>query len=106
MCHWKWLLVCYDIKSTKRRTQLVKKLESIGLARLQYSVFGGWVKTTTERELTNYLKKWINIDEVERALIIPCTKTRIRDNIVIGKQLGLTDPFEHPDEWWKTHIIV
>lgn len=48
--------VIYDITENKQRTKLIHFLKSVGLTRIQKSVFCGEIKAQQKKELIEYLK--------------------------------------------------
>ncbi|WP_052418732.1 CRISPR-associated endonuclease Cas2 [Methanolacinia paynteri] len=67
------LIVSYDITDDKKRNEMVEHLHYMGLFRIQYSVFAGFVPRKRYDCLVSGCMEWCSTDE-DRLLIIPVCK--------------------------------
>lgn len=74
------ILVCYDVKSDKKRTQLANELKNIGLISVQNSVFWGYATTAERRAIETLFTKILNVD-TDKAFVLP---GKTRDYILSG----------------------
>jgi len=68
-----FVIVCYDIQETKVRNQLVFRLFSYGLSRIQFSVFCGIIPTNRIELMIRQIPQEFP-QESDKILIIPLCK--------------------------------
>lgn len=74
------ILVCYDVKSDKKRTRLANALRNVGLFRVQHSIFWGYVTAAERKSIANLFQKLLD-PTTDKAFILP---GKTRDYILNG----------------------
>lgn len=85
-------LVCYDVKSDRRRTRLAKSLEQY-CERVQYSVFECPLEQKKLEQLLE--KKWLKVLELseDSLRIYPLNQISVQE----AKVYGSKPPYQPPD---------
>jgi CRISPR-associated protein Cas2 len=81
-------LVFYDVENDKIRTKLAKKLEEMGLVRLQYSVFignGNYVYWSKVIEKIKKLSEKLNA-ETDSCCFLNAEEKQVKGMKIFGKQ--------------------
>lgn len=63
------VIVCYDVENTRNRTKLANALLSLGLVRVQKSVFWGTLLPAEQRNAVALFKKFLN-NETDNAFVV------------------------------------
>lgn len=74
------ILVCYDVKSDKKRTQLANALKNIGLINVQHSVFWGYATSAERKSILTLFPKILD-SKTDKAFILP---GKTREHILQG----------------------
>lgn len=80
-------LIFYDIADDRLRTRLAKRLEAVGLQRLQYSVFVGRIRAQTLRRVLWRFRK--ALAEEDRLYVLPLTETQLSQMQMHGQPAEL-----------------
>jgi CRISPR-associated protein Cas2 len=84
-------LVIYDISNDKNRTKLAKKLENVGLRRIQFSSFSGELNPHDKHVLSQHVKRYTT-QENESIYVIPlCERCKRVCEIIAKKDIALVD---------------
>jgi len=86
--------ICYDITDNRLRKKVSDKLVRVGLSRIQYSVFIGFIKDYLKEELVSWLEvkfsPGIGKGERRNILIFNLTERQLGRKIVFG-ETSITD---------------
>jgi len=86
-------LVCYDITNNGLRKKIADRLLYYGLARVQFSVFVGYVADIHFEQMTTELHKKINAssDDTDSIIFLRINQTNLRKMLIFGKLKGESD---------------
>ena len=82
-------LICYDITDNRLRKKVSDKLVRVGLNRIQYSVFIGFIKDYLKEDLVSWLEMKfapaIEKEERRNILIFNMTERQLGSKIALGE---------------------